>query len=151
MQSARPGFTLIELMVVVSIIAVLAAVGLVLYQQAQKAGRDGKRIGDMQEVQKALEQYYAANGTYPAAAAYSNLTTYIATYFASGSVPADPGANTYTYSRNASCTGGLDKYVVCAKVELISKANSDTAATDACASLTKSATSEYYCAKSLAN
>ncbi|MBI2595255.1 prepilin-type N-terminal cleavage/methylation domain-containing protein [Candidatus Daviesbacteria bacterium] len=65
MQSARPGFTLIELMVVVSIIAILTAIGAPLFQNVQKNARDAKRLSDIQSVQKALEQHYVTNNGYP--------------------------------------------------------------------------------------
>lgn len=58
------GFTLIELMVAISIIAVLATVGFTYYQKAQSTARDSKRIADSQEVSKALEQFKALNNTY---------------------------------------------------------------------------------------
>jgi len=59
------GFTLIELMVVIVIIAVLATIGAVMYSSTQKAARISKRIGDLQAVQLALETYKASNGAYP--------------------------------------------------------------------------------------
>lgn len=98
-------FTLIELMVVVGIIAILATIGFSVYSNAQKIARDGKRIGDLQEIQKALEQYYAAtNSVYPAA------LTSVNSYFQNGAAPTDPtsGAN-YTY---VPCTTEY-KYTLC--------------------------------------
>lgn len=61
----KRGFTLVELLVAISIVTILSTVGLVTYTQAQANARDGKRISDIQEIQKALEQYYAVNGQYP--------------------------------------------------------------------------------------
>lgn len=61
----RRGFTLIELMVVVSVIAVLSTVGLVTYTNAQKNSRDAKRKADLGQIQSALELYYNINGRYP--------------------------------------------------------------------------------------
>ncbi len=59
------GFTLIELMVVVGIIAILAAIGLTVYSQTRKSARDAKRKADIRVIASALEQYYAANQKYP--------------------------------------------------------------------------------------
>lgn len=59
------GFTLIELMVVIAIITVLAAVGIVTYTTAQKASRNSKKLQDLKAVQSALQLYKVDNGTYP--------------------------------------------------------------------------------------
>ncbi|MCL4338153.1 type II secretion system GspH family protein [Patescibacteria group bacterium] len=56
------GFTLLELLVVISIITVLIAMGLTSFSSAQKKGRDAKRKSDIKEVQSALEQYYSVCG-----------------------------------------------------------------------------------------
>ncbi len=64
-HSKTSGFTLIELLVAISIIAIISTIGMVMYTQAQKIARDGKRRSDLQEIQKALEQYYAVNRAYP--------------------------------------------------------------------------------------
>lgn len=59
------GFTLIEVLVVVSIIALLFTVLFASFSQARARARDSKRIQDILEIKKALELYYAANGKYP--------------------------------------------------------------------------------------
>ena len=64
---ANRGFTLIELLVVISIISFLASIILVAAQSARARGRDGKRIGDISQLSKALELYYNDNNGYPTA------------------------------------------------------------------------------------
>lgn len=124
MQSARYGFTLVELLVTISIIAVLGAVAFVFFNQAQISGRDSKRMGDLREAQKALEQYFALTRSYPAAAAPGNalltsLTT-IDSYFESGKVPSDPdSAASYPY-RYWKCPTD-QKYLICSKLESCNK------------------------------
>lgn len=59
------GFTLIELMVVISILAVLSIVGLTTYSHAQSIARDKKRIQDLHMIASALILYYQANHHYP--------------------------------------------------------------------------------------
>ncbi len=61
------GFTLVELLVTISIIAVLSAIGLIVYTDVLKQGRDSKRQTDLRSIQSALEQYNHDQGFYPAA------------------------------------------------------------------------------------
>lgn len=61
------GFTLFELLVSISIIAILTAIASMSFSVAQKKARDSRRISDMNSIQKAAEQYYSlANYSYPA-------------------------------------------------------------------------------------
>lgn len=64
-MSKSKGFTLIELMVTISIIAILAAIGLVFYSYVIKQGQDSKRQSDLRTIQSALEEFYSDNLYYP--------------------------------------------------------------------------------------
>ena len=60
------GFTLIELLISISIIAILSIVLSVSFSNAQKNGRDQRRISDLKAIQNAAEQYYLMNNSsYP--------------------------------------------------------------------------------------
>jgi prepilin-type N-terminal cleavage/methylation domain-containing protein len=59
------GFSLVELLVVVSIIAILVTLGMISYLSIQKNARDAKRQSDLNTVRSALEQYHADWGFYP--------------------------------------------------------------------------------------
>ena len=60
------GFTLIELLVVIAIIGLLASIVLVSLSTARKKARDSRRVGDLRQVQLALELYADDNsGSYP--------------------------------------------------------------------------------------
>lgn len=59
------GFSLVELLVVISIIAILSTVGFTTYTQAQVVARDSRRKEDLKAIQGALESYYQVNRTYP--------------------------------------------------------------------------------------
>lgn len=61
----RSGFTLVELLVVISIITLLATIGYATYSNAQIAARDGRRKEDLRDLQVALELYRQKNGHFP--------------------------------------------------------------------------------------
>lgn len=62
------GFTLVELMVVISIIGILAVVALGIVRGAQQRAKDAALQGTASNITTALEAYYAASSTgqYPA-------------------------------------------------------------------------------------
>lgn len=62
------GFTLVELMIAVAIIATLTAIAIPAYQRFTSQSRDAKRQSDAKLVQSALEQYKLDQGFYPNAA-----------------------------------------------------------------------------------
>lgn len=59
------GFTLVELLITISIISILSAIGLVSYTNLVKNSRDAKRQSDVKFIQSALEQYHADQKYYP--------------------------------------------------------------------------------------
>lgn len=67
-QTKRSGFTLIELMIAISIIAIIAAVGITSFSQSQKLARDSRRKQDLRSIATALELYYQKYGHYPCVA-----------------------------------------------------------------------------------
>src|SRR5579872_5066555 len=69
MKNERKGFTLIEILIVVAIIAILASIVLVGLGPTQQSGRDARRLSDLHEVQNVVELYYNDCGFYPSAAA----------------------------------------------------------------------------------
>lgn len=55
------GFTLLEMLVVIGIIAILVSLGFASYSTVQKKARDAKRQGDLKGAQEIMEQCYAVN------------------------------------------------------------------------------------------
>lgn len=100
------GFTLLEILVVISIIGILIAIGASAYSTAQKKSRDARRSGDMKAMQNAFEQYYTANDS-----VYDTCDA-MRVGFSSGILPADPkSGSSYT------CDGDADSYCACAELE----------------------------------
>lgn len=64
-KRTNTGFTLVELLVVMSIIGVLAAVGLGTFTTAQTRGRDAQIKSDLKQISHSLELFYADYGKYP--------------------------------------------------------------------------------------
>lgn len=66
MNNRRPGFTIVELLIVIVVIAILAAITIVAYSGLQQRARDSQRQSELSTIQKVLELYKANNGAYPA-------------------------------------------------------------------------------------
>jgi len=66
------GFTLIELVVVISILAILSGVLVPRVTNHLKAARDARRLADLKAVRAAIEQFRLEKGTYPPANANSS-------------------------------------------------------------------------------
>ncbi len=61
----RRGFTIVELLIVVVVVAIIAGIVVVGFNTIGKQARDARRLTDIQSVAKALGLYYAENGSYP--------------------------------------------------------------------------------------
>jgi len=130
MRKAR-GFTLIEILVVITIIALITSVAAVTYAQLGKQSRDAKRKADLEQIRAALEMYRSndTNNQYPAHAA-GNCSPYPALsggYI--GTMPADPksGSN-YYYNCTVTTTG----YTVGAYLETTSTGSCGSCGTSNC-------------------
>lgn len=87
----KKGFTLVELLVVMTIIMVITIVGMVNYGNANKKSRDAKRKSDLESVRVALEMYRQDNGNYPADEDILVSSEYIK------ELPEDPQSPTKSY------------------------------------------------------
>ncbi len=91
--SYSSGFTLIEILVAISIIAIISVAGLVIYTGAQKSARDGKRRQDIQAIVLAFETNKVAG----------SQTTYNAlsdNQFSNGKIPSDTSVEKYCLAKN---------------------------------------------------
>jgi prepilin-type N-terminal cleavage/methylation domain-containing protein len=66
MQKKSQGFTIVELLIVVVVIAILAAITIVSYNGVTERARNLKTIAAARNYSDALQLYYSDNGTYPA-------------------------------------------------------------------------------------
>ncbi len=65
LKKAQDGFTIIELLIVIAIIAVLAGLVLNNFQGAQAKARDTQRLTDINNIHSKLEEFYNEKGFYP--------------------------------------------------------------------------------------
>ena len=59
------GFTMIELLIVVSLIVILTTMGMTQYRHSVIYAREGVLKEDLFRLRDAIDQYYADKGTYP--------------------------------------------------------------------------------------
>ncbi len=107
------GFTLIELMVTVAIIAILSGIGYSTYSSIQANARDAKRKADVDAIAKVLEdKYNSSTGLYPSYSEVSDRD------FTSGAKPKQFDGTDYTpqfgsgsqaYKSFVICTTQLEK------------------------------------------
>ncbi len=123
------GFSLVELLITVSIIAILISMGIASYATINKQSRDTKRKGDLEQIRASLEMYRANNGSYPSAGTGSwiaassatdalvGLTPFlVSTYIPV--VPTDPkSAQMYMYIATNASSGNYYGYCVSAQME----------------------------------
>lgn len=63
----RSGFTIVELLIVIVVIAILAAISVVAYTGMQQRAQTAARVSEMVAWEKAFQVYRAANGGWPPA------------------------------------------------------------------------------------
>ncbi len=83
------GFTLVELLVVIGIIAVLATILLLQLGTARAKSRDVKRIADLNQIRSAVEEYFDDNGSYPPTAVFTGSSNALIPRYLQR-VPVDP-------------------------------------------------------------
>jgi len=66
LKNKKQGFTIIEILVVVFIIAILSSLAVISFDFVRKNNRDAKRLADISQLKLALENYRLFEGGYPA-------------------------------------------------------------------------------------
>jgi len=121
MTKREAGFTFIELLVAISIMAVMMAVAIVSYSNTNVKARDAKRKTDLESIRAALEICRANYGEYPSSIITNIVCTsggLPTTTIALNATPVDPtnpkvNHTTYAYNRLTSTT-----YTLSANLEL---------------------------------
>lgn len=93
----RKGFTIIELLIVIAVIAILVGIALPRFRGMQEEGNIARAKGELRTLQTAVESYYIHNtNTYPAA--LSSLTSATPNIIGAA-LPTDPfnGSSNYGF------------------------------------------------------
>ncbi len=105
----KQGFTIVELLIVVVVIAILAAITIVSYNGIQTRTRDSERTAEVSTMMKAIEMYMAENGSYPSLGSdntgysYTALAPFLVPKYISA-IPSPPTGGTaadYWYVRGS--------------------------------------------------
>lgn len=110
--SSRSGFTMIEILVVVAIIALLTTIGILSFSQVNKKARDGKRKADLEQMRSALVLYRTDTSEYPLDVDWDTMTP-ITTYISGSSIsdPLNDPYPQYEYTSDGST------FEICATLE----------------------------------
>lgn len=147
----QTGFTIVELLIVIVVIDVLAAISIVAYSGIQARARDAERLNDAQQIVKSLNIDYVQNGSYPpftysagqAAGQWEEsqvelsgqFMEHLKDYGYANGTPVDPlnnGTYRYKYYRYTGGTSGCDPargsffVFVIAKLEAASGVHQDS-------------------------
>lgn len=102
----QSGFTIVELLIVIVVIAILAAITIVAFNGIQDRARYTAMQQDLSTINKAILLYYAQNGSYPASGttggnvtgASPNIPGLVPTYISAiPTIPNDGKAGYYAY------------------------------------------------------
>lgn len=109
MNRRQPGFTLIEIALVVFVVGLLASLIIVSFQTTQRRARDDIRSTQAKTLSSTLRHYFDEHGEYPvcpggpnvACSAAQDLTAALVPKYIQ-SIPNQPNNNPYLYIRGTS-------------------------------------------------
>ena len=127
----QQGFTIVELLIVIVVIGILAALVITTYTGIQAKARNSKRQTDVNSIQTQLEAYFAQNGHYPSLTDM-NSSSWLSTNMksldtgalqdpqgSSQTLVASPVAKSYSYAvTNSSSTSCESDDTTCAQYTL---------------------------------
>jgi prepilin-type N-terminal cleavage/methylation domain-containing protein len=112
------GFTIVELLIVIVVIAILATISIVAYSGIQSRAKTTKAQANASQVQKIAEAFYADNSRYPGTRAeftnaVTNLPAGVTLLITTSTLSNTNGENSIDYDivgTSANATGGRVRY-----------------------------------------
>lgn len=96
-QTRRSGFTLVEIMIVVAIIGLLAAIAIPNFVKARTSAQKNACIANLRQIEGAKESWALENKKTEGAATAGSEAA-VNAFLRGGGTPACPGDGTYTYN-----------------------------------------------------
>ena len=106
-MNKKSGFTLVEIMIVVAIIGLLAAIAIPSFMKSRESSQQKACINNLRQIDAAKDQWATETGQSTGAAVNTAALTNSVNEYIKGGTPTCPAGGTYTYnavSTDPSCS-----------------------------------------------
>jgi type IV pilus assembly protein PilE len=110
MQQAK-GFTLIEIMVTVAIVAILAAIAMPAYTDYVTRSKISEAVANLSDMRVKMEQFFLDNRTYAGACNPGTVAPLPAGKYFAYDCPGPPAATAYTVRATGLATQGMGNFI----------------------------------------
>lgn len=136
----QSGVTLLELMIVVAIVGILAAVAVPAYTDHISRGRIARGVEALMEAKVRMEQYYNSNRTYTVAGGTTCPSLFAALFSDTDFDVALSSCSTTTFTITATGKSGMSGYSYTINQNGVKTSSTPTASSSTCWLMSKGAT-----------